>query len=83
MEVIDLSDQDIADIKAKLAAANFSTWPQFYSAEEVYDNWYYGIETMDGAIYSNMLENLPENEVAWKLFAELFSYTMYFPQLTK
>lgn len=62
---------------------NFSNWPSFKAEEDVYNNWKYGIETKDGKVFSNMVENLPENDQGWKLFTELFGFATHYPVMKK
>lgn len=62
---------------------NFSNWSSFKAEEDVYNNWKYGIETKDGKVFSNMVENLPENDQGWKLFTELFGFATHYPVMKK
>lgn len=82
-DVIDLNDEDIEYIFELFSTTDFSNWERYYSAEVIYDDWKYGVETMDGKIYSNMVNNLSENAKAWKLFVELYKYTINYPIMTK
>lgn len=82
-EVIDLTDEDIEKIFSLFDETNFSNWPSFKAEEDVYNNWKYGIETKDGKVFSNMVENLPENDQGWKLFTELFGFATHYPVMKK
>ena len=82
-QVVDLTDDDLANILSQMEEAKLSSWPAFRAEEEAYDNWKYGIETKDGVVFSNMVENLPKNERAWKLFNDLFIKSVPYPNMSK
>lgn len=82
-QVLELKDEQKEEILSLLEEADLSDWPAYQTTEHQYDNWSFGIETQDGQVFSNMLEDLPNNPKAMELFSQLFSYQMYSPRLTK
>ncbi|MDO5501478.1 MAG: hypothetical protein Q4F67_17550 [Propionibacteriaceae bacterium] len=81
--VVELTDDDIARVRQLLDETEFSQWPAQQVPDGEYDSWTYGVESVDGEVYSNQVRDLPNNERAWKLFVELFGYATNFPILSK
>lgn len=72
--VVALSEEQVEEILKHLEKARFAEWPVFQSSEDTYDQWQYGLETKDGHVFSNQVENLDAIPQARDLFTQLFSY---------